>query len=619
MLHALLEYADKQNLAVEPGLKPKMVRWLLSFNTKGDFLGVHDYTGGDKKKPGRIFPACPDLTQQEMVAAGAGTRHFLVDTVEVIALLTKDGEVDDKLRVKHASFVDHLNNAAVETPSLTPVAEAMQLESNITLIHEKLTEYKAKPNDNATFAIEAADADPLIFVEQRDWLPWWRSYRENLAQQRAQKSQGKSKTAKPIQLMRCLLSGELVEPQPTHNKIEGLSDVGGLSMGDAFTSFDKDAYSSFELSQGENAAMSEEMVKAYTLALNHLVRNRGYSLAGTKIVYWYSHEVEPEIDPIKHVTNPGFDFGDAENPAEEEPVATERDALQAESRAQKLLGAIRSGDGKHPLQNCRFYAMTLSANSGRVVIRDWMEGAFEELAEAVAKWFADLAIISRDGKNTVTHHKFAAVLAAGFRDLKDAPAPLTTSLWRSALRPLAPLPGPLVAQTLARIKVDLVNDDAPRHARFAVLKAFCNRNERLPEMNAELNKHERHPAYLCGRIMAMLANIQHAAMPNVGVGVVQRYYAAASATPALVLGRLTRTAQIAHLPKISSDRLRKWFENQLAEIWQQLEQAPPSTLSLEGQTLFAMGYYQQQAQKKNASADADADGDSADQPATEDA
>jgi hypothetical protein len=89
--------------------------------------------------------------------------------------------------------------------------------------------------------------------------------------------------------MRCLLSGDLVEPLATHNKIEGLSDVGGLSMGDALTSFDKDAFTSFGLQQGANAAMGEAMVKVYVSALNHLIRHRSYRFAGTKVrSTWYS-------------------------------------------------------------------------------------------------------------------------------------------------------------------------------------------------------------------------------------------------------------------------------------------------------------------------------------------
>ena len=113
-------------------------------------------------------------------------------------------------------------------------------------------------------------------------------------------------------------------------------------------------------------------------------------------------------------------------------------------------------------------------------------------------------------------------------------------------------------------------------------------------MNTEFNDHETHPAYLCGTIMAVLAKIQQAAMPNVGAGVVQRYYAAASATPALVLGRLMRTAQIAHLPKIDGG-LRHWYDKHLENVWNKLDQSPPRVLTLEEQTLFAMGYYQKVA------------------------
>ena len=108
-----------------------------------------------------------------------------------------------------------------------------------------------------------------------------------------------------------------------------------------------------------------------------------------------------------------------------------------------------------------------------------------------------------------------------------------------------------------------------------------------------LNEDFPSPAYQCGRLMAMLAELQRAALGDVGAGVVQRYYAAASATPALVLGRLTRTSQF-HLNKLEPG-LAYWYESKIAGIWSQLKEAPPRTLSLEDQSLFAMGYYQQLA------------------------
>lgn len=596
MLHAMLDYARSQELSAEPGFKPKTVRWLIVFSDRGEYLHVVDRTGGDKRSKGHLFSACPDLSQQEMVSAGSGCRHFLVDNVSVVALLTKDDCVDDKQTAMHDYFVNLLRQAASAMPILAAIATELSDDKTLAEIRNQLVEGKAKPTDLATFVV--GDEGKAV-VEQEDWRDWWRSFRSGLAEQRKAKGQkkGRAKAKEPaaVPQQRCLLSGELIEPLPTHNKIEGLASVGGLSMGDALTSFDKEAFCSFGLGQGANAAMSEEMVKTYVAALNDLIKNRSRSLAGVKVVYWYSHRIEPEHDMLDHVIS-GFDFGETESSEPDAPRAPSKlESNQAESRAARLLDAIRTG--QHPeLADCRFYALTLSANSGRVVIRDWMEGSFEDLAKSVASWFEDLSIISRDGARTIASHKFNAVLAASLRDLKDAPAPVVAVLWRCAVKRQR-IPHQLMAQTLNRVRLDFIRDEPARHARLGLLKAYCLREERIPNMNVELNEHETNPAYLCGRIMAILARIQMRAMPNVGVGIVQRYYAAASATPALVLGRLVRNAQIAYLPKIDSDGLRRWFENQLADVWSKLNEAPPRVLTLEEQTLFAMGYYHQLAKR----------------------
>ena len=235
---------------------------------------------------------------------------------------------------------------------------------------------------------------------------------------------------------------------------------------------------------------------------------------------------------------------------------------------------------------------------GRVVIRDWMEGSFENLVRRISQWFDDLSIVHRDGKTTIEHHKFLSVLAASVRELKDIPSSFETSLWRSALLG-HPIPIAVATQTLIRVRIDLIHAQAARHARLGLLRAFCIRNERTTSMSTELDNSISDPAYLCGRMMAVLSAIQEAALGDVGAGVVQKYYAAASATPALVLGRLHRTAQVAHLPAISKNEskkfLRNYFEDQLSDLWVRMHAAPPVTLTLEQQTLFAMGFYQQRA------------------------
>ena len=110
-------------------------------------------------------------------------------------------------------------------------------------------------------------------------------------------------------------------------------------------------------------------------------------------------------------------------------------------------------------------------------------------------------------------------------------------------------------------------------------------------MSAYLNKEHPEPAYQCGRLLAVLAGLQRAALGDVGAGVVQRYYVAASQTPGLTLGRLFNNAKN-HLNKLD-DGLAYRYENRIAEIMSRIQDRIPSTLNLDQQSLFALGYYQQ--------------------------
>ena len=111
-------------------------------------------------------------------------------------------------------------------------------------------------------------------------------------------------------------------------------------------------------------------------------------------------------------------------------------------------------------------------------------------------------------------------------------------------------------------------------------------------MHPYLNEEHPSPAYHCGRLMAVLAEIQQAALDNVGSGVIQRYYAAASTTPALVLGRLVRTSNY-HLEKIEYRKKRAGLKDLFTGIWSPLKDEVPRVLDLEAQSLFALGFYQQ--------------------------
>jgi CRISPR-associated protein Csd1 len=568
MLHQIVEYARAHELAAEPGFAPKSARWAILCSARGDYQGLVEL--GDtrlKKNPGRHFLKAPDLSQPEMKAGGITKSHFLIDTAGVVTGYGKDASEE-----KHRYFVGFLEQAKSAMPVLGAAAKMLRSDEDLAKLRNDLEEHKAKPTDKVTFQI-----DGEFPAESDAWHEWWREIRRGL-----RTSKDRSRKEESTKML-CFLTGKIVEPVATHPKIAGLADVGGLAMGDVLIGFKQESFRSYGLEQSANAAMSELAAKAYQAGLNDLIANHSVRLAGTRVTHWFRSRIALDEDPMDLIMGP-----------------SDADDLSAQLRARRLLESIRAGE-RPDLADNTYYALTISSNGGRVVIRDWMEGGFEELVTNVDEWFSDLDIVQRDGGGFAKPPKLAAVLAALVRELKDLAAPMAAKLYRVAARG-EPIPFAAMAQALARARIDMIQGERPNHARMGLIKAFHVRKwkqegadmegQLKPEVNARLEN----TAYQCGRLMAVLGRLQTSALGDVGAGVVQRYYAAASTTPALVFGRLIRGAQF-HLNKLGDQKrgLAIWYERQIGEICGMIGTSMPATLGLEAQSLFALGYYQQLA------------------------
>lgn len=107
-----------------------------------------------------------------------------------------------------------------------------------------------------------------------------------------------------------------------------------------------------------------------------------------------------------------------------------------------------------------------------------------------------------------------------------------------------------------------------------------------------LDKSNTDPGYRLGRLFAALERIQAKAQPNINTTIRDRYYGAASSSPASVFPVLLRLKNH-HLSKIEQTALAIWYEKLLGEIVDGIGDFPPQ-LSLREQGLFAIGYYHQQ-------------------------
>jgi len=585
MLQTVMEYGAR--LDSEPGFKTREVRWLVKLDQAGKLLGVLPL--GDGKR-GLMQPRCPDMHNMN----AGGRSHFLVESAQYTVLLFKKDEKSKTIndsKIRHAYFSEMLRKASDDNPLLLPLAKSLLDERWVTDVREALAEKKAKPGDYVDWQI--GEARPRTDAQVQ---AWWRNWRNTdkkgkKADSATDQLNRTPRKARGNTLMRCFLTGSLETPLHRHRPINGVPGANGKinSFGDPLISFDKAAFCSYGLKASANAAMEAVAVQKYVDGLNDLIRNHSRKLANALVVHWFKEQISQSDDPMAWLNGMESD---------------EQTEAAAQSRARALLDAIQNGQ-RGDLGSNRYYAMTLSGASGRVMVRDWMEGSFENLVRNIGAWFTDLQIVARDGDGLTQDPKFNAVCLGLVRNdsgksvsenLKHLPAPTAAMLWKSAVARL-PIPRPLMAQALARFRADLVDKDQPafNHARLGLIKAYFVRLTSGGDstVTAYLNPDHPDPAYHCGRLLAVLSNLQRAALGDVGAGVVQRYYAAASQTPGLILGRLAANARN-HLAKLDGG-LSVWFEDKIADAMCRLGDCIPPMLDLEGQGLFALGYYQQLA------------------------
>jgi CRISPR-associated protein Csd1 len=358
-------------------------------------------------------------------------------------------------------------------------------------------------------------------------------------------------------------------------------------------SFNKEcpAFESFGLSQAANAPISFDAEVNVRSALNALIEQSRRQ----KLVFNNTVHLHWTRQPVAHDPFDILAGGD-------------------ENAVAELLKSVHVGQAPGALDTNAYYALSLSGNGARVVVRDWLESTVPEVERHVAQWFQDLAIVPPDGLGAKRDFKFFALLYGLVRkELDELPPQVSTQLLHAALRG-TPLPRSALAAALKRQQIEPKGEDAMRNAtivaRLALIKACLLRslvpqNHKPPtkdhSMTECLNPESRDPAYLCGRLFAVFDRLQYLAQGSVNAGVVERYYASASVTPALVMGRLFRNAQF-HLAKAEGGVAGN-VSKDLEAITSALGSEFPATLDLEGQGRFALGYYHQKAEFRRRSAE----------------
>ncbi len=113
----------------------------------------------------------------------------------------------------------------------------------------------------------------------------------------------------------------------------------------------------------------------------------------------------------------------------------------------------------------------------------------------------------------------------------------------------------------------------------------------------ELDDQQTDVAYRCGRLFALLEKAQTGALgKDLNATIKDRYFSAASSTPALVFPRLFRM-NAHHLAKLKEGS-KGFYQNEFGVLMKE-PFAFPKQLSLQQQGRFIVGYFQERQYRPN--------------------
>ena len=406
----------------------------------------------------------------------------------------------------------------------------------------------------------------------------------------------------------CLVTGRRGPVQRLHPTIKGVQNA--QSSGAALVSFNLDAFTSYGKEQGDNAPTSMEAAFRYGAALNRMLdrgsRNRlSRPIGDATVAFWADTSGIASDDPERAATTAEELFFEAFEPAD---AKTDDDAQEA-VKLGDALEAVAEGRPKEANPKLeagtRFHVLGLAPNAARLSVRYWLDDTFAAFARRLLEHARDLAIEPpphRWGGKTPSVSRLLVKTTALQEKFDNIPDLLAGEVMRAILSGTR-YPRTWLATAIMRLRA---GDDPSTGWHAAAIRAVLERDRRLSrgtdaaergqEVPMSLEKTSDDEAYQLGRLFAALETAQRLALGRVNATIRDRYFGAASATPATVFPLLLRGAQN-HIAKLRKARKEGWIEREIGEIVDRLPARLPRLLKLEAQGRFVIGFYhQRQAQ-----------------------
>ena len=525
ILQALDSYYHRLDGVAEAGWGPMKFGYCIVLDKAGKIIGIDDLRDMAGKKP-RLKDYMVPITEKVASRTSGVEANFFCDKSSYV--LGRTAGKDNRTAQEHKRFVEqHAQKLAGHTDEAV-VALRLFLEN-----------WHPENFDDAYFASEMLDANFMFRLEgDFNFLHERPEVRDLLKPTEADGAGTSLETF-------CLVTGERAPIADLHMKIKGVE--GSQMAGASLVSFNLDSSTSHGKEQGANAPTSKAAAFRYGAALNHLLTRDGPNrirrpIGDATVVFWADASDAKAAEAADAWFGAALDQ-DIRDEAEAAKVRIELEALAKGKKLSDVRPAIAPGT--------RFHVLGLSPNAARLSVRYWLTDDLDQFAQRLAQHHADLHIDpAPSGWGAAPSvNRLLARTTALQEKFENIPPLLAGEVMRAILSG-GRYPQSLLASAIIRLRA---GDDPLSGWHVAVIRAVLSRDHRFhfqkEDVPVSLAPDEPNKAYQLGRLFAVLETAQRMALGRVNASIRDRYFGAASATPASVFPLLLRGAQN-HLAKL---------------------------------------------------------------------
>ena len=390
-------------------------------------------------------------------------------------------------------------------------------------------------------------------------------------------------------IMMCPIEGERLRAARIHDKIKGIK--GGNSVGAVLVNFNSSAFESYGKSQSMNSGISEKAMKKYTSSLNKLLADpmhHIYSDDMTVVFFAMKHDDKAECDLFNGYLNSSNGVTEDSTKADVKAVSENIYYKGQTGNAQVLDKDVDNG--------VDFFVAGFTPNSSRICQKFMVRNKFGKIIDNVKQHQQDMAICGSNGEIPLWRINKELVSPNSANAISPA---LQSDIFQAILNGTN-YPYTLLETVVRRVCTDSDTDSNNKikinEVRAGLIKAFINRKARIngdkEEITMTLNPENTNPAYLCGRLFAVLEKIQlEDTDVKLNRTIKDAYFSSASSRPALIMPRLIDLSNY-HLRKLKEGRAI-YFSKLINEIMGKIKDSLPTNLSIMEKGEFQLGYFQQ--------------------------